>query len=240
MNSTNNQNPYILPGAIVIAAIVIAGAVIYGPKESPDSAAGPVPDNAAQGQQPGAPVVDAKNVDIKGSAFIGKQNAPITVVYWSDYQCPFCQKFDLESLDQIKKAYIDTGKVKFVFKDFQFLGPDSTSMAIVGRAVWDAYPDKYYDWREAMAKNQGEEHSGYATKEFIVRVTKTVPGIDTNKIYSLVDQNKAKYTAAIDADRNEGAKFGINGTPGFVAGNKYLSGAISFPSFSSTLDAQLK
>lgn len=237
--NTQNSNPYILPVAVVVAGVLIAVAVMFGPQNSGvknDVAdKGPVP-----GQRPAAPSVDAKKVDIKGDPFVGKVDAPLTVVYWSDYQCPFCKKFDIETLGEVVKNYVDKGKVKVVFQDFQFLSKDSFTLAVVGRAVWEAYPEKYFDWREAMFKNQGQEHSGYATEEYIKRVTTSVPGIDMSKIQSLIDKNNDAYMAAIEADKAEAAKYGVNGTPGIIAGKRLISGHVSYPSFSAALDAELK
>ncbi|MBI2023890.1 thioredoxin domain-containing protein [Candidatus Giovannonibacteria bacterium] len=65
------------------------------------------------------------DVDIKNEPFIGDPNAPVTIAYWSDFQCPFCQRFEQNTLPTLVDQYVKTGKVKIVFKDFQFLGPDS-------------------------------------------------------------------------------------------------------------------
>ncbi len=236
---TQNPNPYLIPGAVIVAALIIGASVMYGPQQ-PRIADNLANDPAPAGNQPAAPAVNAKDVNIAGDPFIGKTNAPVTLVYWSDYQCPFCEKFDTGTLRDVVKNYVNTGKLKVVFKDFQFLGPDSISMALAARAVWETYPDKFYAWREAMMDNQGQENSGYATREFILNVTKKVPGIDAAKIGSLMDKNKVKYTAAINADKAEGGKFGVQGTPGMIIGNKFQSGAAAYSTVSAIIDAQLK
>lgn len=238
--NTQNPNPYIIPGAVIVAALIIAASVMYGPQQArvaDNLAPGPAP----TGAQPAAGVaVNAKDVDIKGMPFVGKTNAPLTIIYWSDYQCPFCKKFDIETVGQVVKNYVDTGKVKFVFADFQFLGPDSFTLGIAGRAVWEAYPEKYYAWREIIFRNQGQEHSGYATKEFIRTMTAKVPGIDVAKIEALMVKNKAAYEAAMTASKAEGAKVGVTGTPGTVVGNQRLSGAVAYANISAVIDSQLK
>lgn len=236
--TTHNQNPYLIPGAVIVAALIIGAAVMYGPQKA--RVADNLADNPAPAGNQAGPAVNAKDVNIKGDPFIGKVDAPVTLVYWSDYQCPFCKKFDTGTLRDVVKNYVNTGKLKVVFQDFQFLGPDSLTMALAGRAVWETYPDKYYAWREMMMDNQGQENSGYATKEFVLNITKKVPGIDSAKIGSLMESNKAKYQQAIEADKTEGGKFGVRGTPGMVVGNQFVSGAASYASISATVDSQLK
>jgi protein-disulfide isomerase len=238
--NTNTPNPYIIPGAVIVAALIIAGAVIYGPHGASTG------DNIVAGGNAGGAVpaaaanVDAKDVDVKGDPFIGKANAPLTVVYWFDYQCPFCHKFDKETLGQVVTNYVNTGKIKVVFKDFQFLGQDSYTMAVAARAVWEAYPDKYYAWREAIVNNAGDENSGYATPQFMSMVYSKVPGISEAKINALIAKNGTAYRAAIDADKQLGQQYGVNGTPGILVGNQKISGAASYATFTSKLDPQLK
>jgi len=167
--NTSNQNPYILPIAVVVAALVIAAAVIYGPQ---GASSGTVP-QAGTGQQapiihPAIEAVTTPTPSGTGDPYIGNPNAPVTVTYWSDYQCPFCKQFDADTMGDLVKNYVDTGKIKIVFEDFQFLGPDSTSMALAARAVWETYPGKYFIWRETMYANQQKEDTGYATRDYIL------------------------------------------------------------------------
>ncbi len=233
------ENQFLMPIAVVIAGLIIGGAVMFGPQNSATkkdnlAAAG------AAAPTPALAAVDSSKIDVAGDPFVGNANAPLAIVYWSDYQCPFCQKFDTETLGDVVKNYVNTGKVKVVFKDFQFLGDDSITLALVGRAVWDAYPDKYFSWREVMFKNQGQEGSGYATKEYVEKYTTSVPGIDMAKILSLVEKNSAKYIESIDADKNAAVALGIKGTPGIVVGTQLISGHVAYNSFKTKIDAELK
>lgn len=96
--------------------------------------------------------VDIKNVKTEGSPFIGKADAPVVIAQWFDYQCSYCKKFAAETLPAIIEGYVNAGKVKVVFKDFQFLSPMSEMAALYGRAVWELYPEQYLAWHEAMMK----------------------------------------------------------------------------------------
>ena len=114
-----------VPVAIIIAGILIAGAVYFSSSKNSGTTSatnsGNQPKQAQQNGQPSAQAVDISNVKIDGHPFIGNPNAPVTVAYWSDYQCPFCRKTEEEVIPQLINDYIKTGKVKLVYKDFYML-----------------------------------------------------------------------------------------------------------------------
>ena len=221
---------YLTPIAVLLGAIIIAVAFAFGTGG----------ERPATGEPIGAQMVDIKNLKVGSSPVIGSATAPVTMAVWFDYQCPFCKRYELEAMEEVYKNYVVSGKVKIVLKDFQFLGPDSDTAALFARAVWDAYPEKFHDWYKAVMTAQDEEHGGFGNLESIVALTKTIPGIDTEKIAKLMEQKKASYDAAIAADRAEGASFGINGTPGTLIGTKVLSGAVPYAQVSALLEAELK
>lgn len=183
-------------------------------------------------------------VSTNGEPYIGESAAPVTIVEWSDYQCPYCQQFELTMLPQLYSKYVQTGKVKIVFKDFQFLGPDSVTAAEVARAVWQAYPKDFFQWRQTIFQNQGEENHNADPNGLnsYLNLTQKVPGIDTNKIAQLVAENKLQYDAAIKAGQAESSKFGIDGTPSFVVGNGNppIIGGAPLLQFTKLIDAQQK
>ena len=196
--------------------------------------------------QPSQPVqpINVSAISTNGEPCIGEPNAPVTIVEWSDYQCPYCEQFEVTILSQLYSKYVQTGKVKIVFKDFQFLGPNSITAGEVARAVWQTYPKDFYQLRQARFQNQGEENhnadpNGLAT---YLNLTAKVPGIDTNKIAQLVAQNKPQYDAAIKAGQTEASKFSVDGTPSFVVGNGNppIIGGAPLQQFRKLIDAQTK
>lgn len=212
--------------AVLVAALIIGGALAFGSGGKADKGA----------DEPVA--VDIKDVKTDNSPYIGDKNAPVTIAVWFDYQCPFCKQLELGAINEINEAYVKAGKVRIVFKDFQFLGPDSDTAALYSRAVWDAYPDQWYAWYRAMAEHQDEEHGGFGDRASIDAMTKEL-GIDTDRIAKLMTDKQAEYQAAIEADRVEGVSFGINGTPGAIVGTTMLNGAQPFAAFKPLIDAEL-
>lgn len=232
MNNTSFIERYLTPIAVVVGALILALAYVYG-----SHSAGT---NPPAGTQPVA-AVDIKDVKTDNDPYVGDPNAPVTVAIWFDYQCPFCKQLDTTALPQLYTNYVQTGKVRVVFKDFQFLGDDSMAGAEFARAVWELYPDKFYAWYEGMFNAQDEEgDQGFGDQASIVAMTKAkVPGIDTDKVVALVAQKKSTYDAAIAADRDEGSSFGINGTPAIIIGTQLLSGAQPYSTLAPLIDAEL-
>jgi len=235
-----------VPGAIVIAAVIIAGGLYFGLAAK----GGGSGQGDAHGQQPTANV-DIKNVKIAGEPFIGKANAPVVMAYWFDYQCPFCKAFDTGGIPQIKtaavmpdliKQYVNTGKLKIVFKDYPFLGNDSTTASEYAHAIWDLYPAQFFAWHTAMFKAQDEEgDQGFGNAATIDQlIAKSFPQMDGAKIKAQLASKKDSYDKAIQADREEGSAMGVNGTPGFVVGTTLISGAQPLSAFTTAIDPLLK
>lgn len=224
--------------SIIIAGVIIAGAVIYASKQPPQQPTQPV---AANPQQQAAPAVDISKVKIDGEPFIGNANAPVTIAYWYDYQCPFCQRNEEETMPQIVKNYVDTGKAKVVFKDYQFLSEDSQRLGKVSRAVWELVPSKFYQWHKAVYDNQGKENTGWATDAKILSISTGVLGAaDAQKVMQLAVTNAAAYQKEMDADKAEGTAMGISGTPGTIIGKELISGAQPYAAFQAAIDTALK
>jgi protein-disulfide isomerase len=221
--------PFLTPIAVIIAGVIIALAVKSGGGIKPSTD----PSGGAQAQ------VNIKDVAIKDHPFVGKESAKVTIAYWSDYQCPFCKQFETQTMPSIIKDYVDTGKAKIVFKDYQFLGPDSETGALYARAVWELYPKQFFAWREAMFNKQDNENGGFGTEATVLALTKTIAGIDGNKVAQTVAAKKATYQQAIEDDRTEGANFGINGTPGFIIGTTAIPGSVPYATFKQLIDQQL-
>lgn len=238
-----NKNSLSIPVAIVIAGALIAGAVFFsnGKNSGATTAtnSGNQPQQAQQAGQPAAQAADISKVKTDGRPFIGNPNAPVTVAYWYDYQCPFCRKTEEEVMPQLISDYIKTGKVKLVYKDFQFLGADSQTAGLAEHAVWDIAPDKFYQWHKAMYDKQDSENSGWGNKTDILALTKSV-GIDSAKVEQLMTSKADEYQKIMDADKAEGGAFGVSGTPSYIIGKQLVVGAQPFSTVKAAIDDVLK
>jgi len=238
-NLDNNQKSNLaMPIAIVIAGVIIAGAIYFGDSSKTNK----IIDNSNTIGK--TQTVDIKNVKITDNPFIGDPNAPITLAYWFDYQCPACKYNEETLMTPLVTDYVKTGKVRIVFKDFAFLGlpqiVDSNTLGITARAVWEAYPDKFYAWHKMIFDNQGQENTGWATKAVIDGLTSRVAGIDLTVINDLVNKNQTKYQKAMDDDKTEGAKFGVNATPSFIISDQIIVGVPNYDQLKLFIDGLLK
>lgn len=226
------MDKYLTPIAVILAGVIIAFALMYG------HGAGKTDQQAGTG----AAAVDVKNIKTDGDPFIGDKNAPNTMVIFYDYQCPFCKQFEQNVTPKLIDTYVKTGKLRIVFKDFQFLGNDSMDAAVFARALWETQPDKFYDWYVAMFKAQDQEgDQGFGDLASVEKLAGTIQGIDVSKVDALVKSKRADYEKAIMADRTEGASLGINGTPTIVVGTQVFTGMSPeqfFTSISGVIDGK--
>ena len=242
-----------VPVAILIGAVVIAGSVLFVgsriPTVSGIAATAPgvttvAPAGSAQqaaAQPAPAVAVDIRQVKTTGNPTIGSTTAPIVVAYWFDYQCPVCQAFEENIMPQVKRDYIDTGKIRIVYKDMQFLGPDSQTLGLTARAVWQLAPDKFAAWHKALFDAQGRENSGWATPDKIKSFSEPVLGADlTAKVMALATSSKTAFKARMDADKSEGDSYGLDATPSFIIGNKVLVGLYPYDKVKAAIDEALK
>lgn len=229
---------YLTPLAVLVAAVIIALALIYGHAVGTGTG-GSVGTAAAP-----AVAVNIKDVKTDGEPFVGNANAPTTVALFFDYQCPFCKQFEQGVTPKLIENYVTSGKTKIVFKDFQFLGNDSTTAALFARAVWATYPNQFYPWFVAMFNAQDQEgDTGFGNLASIETLTKTIPGIDVAKVEANMNANQAAYQKVVDADRAEGAALGINGTPSIIVGTQLFTGLSTdqyYTGISGVLDSELK
>lgn len=227
MNLNDTSTKVILIVVVVFVALIITGAVFW----------------SSQTPAAGTPTtIDASKVTTAGEPFIGSANAPLTVTEWSDYQCPACRQFELITLPQMVTDYVDTGKVRIVFKDYPFLGPDSMVDAEYARAVWALYPTQFFAWRTAIYTQEPAENTLSATDNltFLAKTLASVSGIDANKVVAAVAANKATYDAAINAGKAEGTTLGVNATPSFVVGTQLIAGSYPYATFQAAIDPLLK
>lgn len=218
---------YGTPLAVLGGAVIIAFAFAFG---SGDRAAAP------GGGEPVAVNID--EVKTEGNPFIGNENAPVTMAVWFDYQCSFCKRFDADTISKLKETHVDTGKVKIVFKDYQFF-PGSEDVAVFGRAMWEAHPDQYYDWYTAMMALPTGEGSGL-TVAMAKEVAAGIEGVNADRVERLATDKRSEYLAVVQADRAEGSAMGINGTPASIVGTQLLAGAQPLTVVSSAIDAELQ
>ena len=137
-----------------------------------------------------------------GGYSLGKADAPLVIVEYTDLQCPFCQQFHNTAFDQLKKEYIDTGKARFITRDFPLdFHPNAKPAAIASRCAGDQ--GKFWEYRHLMHVNADK-----LSKEEIQKYAADLK-LDTAKFKACAESDF--YSADIDKQFQEGSAVGITG-----------------------------
>ncbi|MEE2672329.1 MAG: thioredoxin domain-containing protein [Myxococcota bacterium] len=183
---------------------------------------------AAKPSRPGRPD-PSKKYDVKvGSApSRGKASAPVKIVEWSDFQCPFCRRVG-PTLDQIEKEYGD--KVQIAFKHMP-LSMHAKARPAHAAAEAAAMQGKFWEMHDKIFADQ----RGMSEEKYLQYAAEL--GLDTEKFKK--DAASDKVEKRIAADSVEGSKLGVTGTPAFFVNGRFLSGAQPFASFKKLVDEEL-
>ncbi len=155
-----------------------------------------------------------KNLIEDGSPIIGNPNAPITVLEWGDYQCTFCYRFHESSLNILLSEYVDTGRVKLVFKDFPLNGPDSVLAAEASYCAEDQ--GKYWKYHDELYDNWAGERTGWINYDSLNKFAKSID-LEMEQFSSCL--NEHKYRQKVLRLEKFGREIGIDATPSFLIFN---------------------
>ncbi len=170
---------------------------------------------------------------------IGRADAPVTLVEFADFQCPFCKKFHTDAYSELKKNYIDTGKVRFVSRDLPLeFHPFALKAAEAARCAGDQ--QKYWELRDALYTNATPPND-----EAINKAAETL-SLDKGAFQSCLASEK--HRAEVQKDAAEAATLQINGTPTFVLAKSSkdkldgirIVGAQPFVAFQAAIESFLK
>jgi protein-disulfide isomerase len=175
---------------------------------------------------PAAPVVG--NIALDKAPVKGPRNAPITVVVFSDFECPFCSRV-LPTLQQIEDQY--KGKVRIAFKHQPLPFHQNAKLAAAASMAANEQ-GKFWEYHDKLFANQ--KQLDRASLERYAQELK----LDLGKFRNVLDSNK--YEALISEDSQEGNRIGANGTPTFFINGRQLVGAQPFPKFQEIIDEELK
>ena len=229
-----------VPIAIIIAGIIIASVIFFTSK---NNTANPDSDTKDDGiaQDDDTPAAGDVVVTLGDDPFLGdKSKAKAAVVDFSDYGCGYCQRHSQETYPQIKSNYIDTGKILYVFKEFPLSGEGQIgyTTAHAGMCV--------FELKGSSAFESFHKSAFFTETEAALKKIATGLGVDGAKYDKCMSEKR--YTDEIAADREEGSKAGITGTPGFIIGvigedgkvtGKLIAGAYPYATFESTINEML-
>lgn len=181
-------------------------------------------DGAAPATVRSATATTALGLDLAGLPVMGSMDAPVDLYYYTDYQCPFCGRFESETLPELLENEVSDGEVRLVFVSYPYIGPASRTAAIVDRCVWrqvrENDPAAWWDWHTTLFDEQGQPNSGWASRERLFEFAGGVDGVDATAVEDCVAANETEVADAVAADVEQAGEFGVDATPSFVVANR--------------------
>jgi protein-disulfide isomerase len=161
-------------------------------------------------QEFGPPKVSMATFLENGSPILGNHNAPVTLVEFGDYQCHFCNVFFHSTEDDILENYVETGKVKMIFKDYNIIGPDSVTASHGAHCANDQ--GLFWEYHDILYSNWTGENNGWASSENLTKFAQEL-GLDMDEwVECMLNETHSQIILA----SNEDAKsLEITGTPAF-------------------------
>ena len=174
---------------------------------------------------------------------LGNRNAPLVLIEFSDFQCPFCRSFYTQTLNQLKTTYVDTGKVAFVYKDLPLPYHEGAipyalaSECADEQGKWEEMHDKIFDEQNIEGTGTIAYPGVDALKQWASEI-----GLNTQQFNSCFDSEK--YRDEIQEDLRLANEVGVGATPTFLIGNAQngftkVEGALPFAVFKQVIDEQL-
>lgn len=217
-------NAATIAGAIIFAGLLIAGAVVYSNYRK-----NPPLERLTSPNVPAAP----NNEELAaGGAVLGSPQAPVTIVEFADFQCPFCGRFFKSTEKDIIENYVKTGRAKFIYRDFAFLGPESQAAAEAAKCAGEQgkfwpYHDRLYNyiWDNYYAQNKKGENVGAFSAD---NLKKFAGEIGLARSDFDVCLNSGKFSVEVKKDVAAAQKFGVDSTPTSFINGQIVVGAIPF------------
>jgi protein-disulfide isomerase len=252
----NDFSHYVLPLSILLAAVIIGWSLMSAATTLGNGLDGltigggtgttvpTVPTPNDDTLAPAGPTQTMAELAVNGAGSIGSESAPVVIVEYSDYQCPFCRVWFNQSEEQLIQTYVDTGKVQFVYKDFPLsFHPMAAPSANAARCAGDQ--GKYWEYHDALYAEQNALNAQGGTVQYTLADIKAWGkkiGLNESTFNACVDADT--YASEIAENMAEGQTVGVGGTPSFVIGlrnetGQLVVGAQPYSTFQAALDSLL-
>lgn len=247
--ASSNGNPW-FASTVGLAGLIVGYVIASGVQTFDGSTMGAfnapaaVPGAAqpAAAPVPPAPAATDTPATAGDGPFLGKASAPVTLIEFTDYQCPFCQRHFQQTFPDIKKNYVDSGKVKYVPRHFPLgFHPNATKASETVACAADQ--GKFEEMHAKIFETQGD-WSGLDSVAVIAKFKEYAKEVGVNAAAFATCLDTGSKTAMVQADQAAGSASGIDGTPGFwILGpdgqSKKISGAYPYATFQAAIDEML-
>ncbi|WP_017596647.1 DsbA family protein [Nocardiopsis potens] len=225
----------LLLSALVVLAIAAGIAVqMTGGDEEETAATGTTSTGNADGLRELGETLARRDAD--DPTALGETDAPVVLIAYSDYQCPFCATWVNETQPELVERYVDSGDLRIEWREFPYKGETSRIMAVGARAA--AEQDAFWEYHEAVYAAH-EDLDGIAPDEAREELAAIAAdeGLDAERFTADLDDEE--LAAAVEADFAEGQQVGVSGTPAFLINGRPVIGAQPLEVFTDAIDTAL-
>lgn len=214
-------------GVLVVAVVFLLGYTLASQGGSNQSA----PQQRAEQQQENPLAKLARRAPDDPLA-LGKSDAPVVMINYSDFRCPFCAKFSQDIEPELIKRYVDDGVLRIEWRDFPIFGEESIEAAKAGRAA--AAQGKFWDYLSAIYQDAPERGHPALPHDELVNYAREVGITDIPKFEA--DMRDPSVMSDIRADATEGSQVGVSSTPTFLVNGDPILGAQPLDQFVSAIE----
>jgi protein-disulfide isomerase len=182
----------------------------------------------------------ASDLILGGAPILGDSNAALTLVEWGDYQCTYCHRFHEDVKDSVLSNFVESGKIRFTFRDFTLNGPASVLAAEAAYCAGDQ--NKYWEYHDELYNNWEGENTGWVTMNNLKRFASNV-GLDMHAFDKCVQDHG--YKQKVLSNYKYGQQIGVNATPTFMIIDKegdarVIRGAQPYEVFDQVINEKLR
>ncbi|MEM3030926.1 MAG: DsbA family protein [Candidatus Micrarchaeia archaeon] len=215
--------------AIIIAGILVSASIYLSAREGAPSQQNQTPPQqppASPQPSPAQPRINLSNAQARGNA-----SAPVLIVEYSDFQCPYCAEFWRATLPAIERDFVSTGKARFAYKHFPIENIHPLAAAAAEAAECAGDQGRFWEYHDLLFANQNSLSEG-SLVSFAANLSLDLP------LFNACLEERAK-AGLVAAHQSEGLANGVRGTPTFFINGRIVSGAQPYPVFKNIIEEQL-
>jgi protein-disulfide isomerase len=200
---------------VIVAAVIVVGAIVLLDRDS-------------GGAQP-------QGAEVSLDKSLGAEGAPVVVVEYADFQCPYCEQFATGAARQLKEDYVDQGQVRFVFRHLAFLGDESTWAAEASECANEQ--DRFWEYHDKIYEEQAGENQGAFGKDNLKRFAAEL-GLDTEQFDQCLDSGAMR--SVVREEVKEAQRRRISSTPSVLVNGQLIQNGSNYQVLQAAVEAALR
>ena len=173
--------------------------------------------------------------EVASDRSLGAADAPVVVIEYADFQCPYCRQFATGPEVQLKKDYVDMGQVRFVFRHLAFIGQESTWAAEAAECAGDQ--GRFWEYHDTLFAEQRGENQGAFSRDNLKRFAADL-GLDTAQFNQCLDSGQ--YRSYVQQQGASAQQLGINSTPTLAVNGQVVQDGSSYSVLQAAIEAALR